>query len=151
MTELITIPGRWEFDYTYFAGEAASRFFGELKDSRRIMGVCCPSCKRVLVPARSFCDVCFQRTEEWVEVGPEGVVETFTILTAAFAGMPKPPVVIAYVTFDGADTALLNVLTGLDLSNISDAAHRLQARPRVRASFVDEPQGRITDFTFTLL
>ena len=35
MTELITIPGRWEFDYTYFAGESASRFFRELGDNRR--------------------------------------------------------------------------------------------------------------------
>jgi uncharacterized OB-fold protein len=151
MTELITIPGRWDFEYNYFAGEAASRFFGELKDNRRVMGVRCPSCDRVLVPARSFCDRCFKRTQDWTEVGPEGVVETFTILTAAFAGMPKPPVVIAYVTFDGADTALLNVVTGLDLSDVEAAADRLQRRPRVTASFIDEPQGRITDFTFTLL
>jgi hypothetical protein len=151
MTELITIPGEWNFEYTYFAGEAASRFFAELKESRRIMGATCPSCKRVLVPARSFCDACFKRTTDWVEVGPEGTMETFTIITAAFPGLPEPPIVMAYVTMDGADTALVNILYGLDLSDIDAAAARLQDQPRIRAKFVDEPQGRITDFSFELV
>jgi hypothetical protein len=149
-TELITIPGNWNFDYTYFAGEAASRFFAALKESQQIMGARCPSCQRVLVPARSFCDACFKRTTDWVPVGPEGTLETFTIITAAFPGLPKPPVVIAYVTLDGADTALVNMVHGLDLSDIGAAAARLQVQPRVRAKFIDEPQGRITDISFVL-
>ena len=83
-------------------------------------------------------------------VGPEGVLETFTIITAAFPGLPKPPVVIAYVTLDGADTALVNMVHGLDLSDIGAAAAQLQGQPRVRAKFIDEPQGRITDISFVL-
>jgi uncharacterized OB-fold protein len=150
MTELITIPGNWNFDYTYFAGQAASRFFAELKNSQRIMGARCPSCQRVLVPARSFCDACFKRTTEWVEVGPEGTLETFTIITAAFPGLPKPPVVMAYVTMDGADTALVNMIHGLDLSDIDAAAAQLQEQPPIRVKFIAEPQGRITDFSFEL-
>ena len=148
--DLIQIPGNWNFDYTYFAGEAASRFFATLKQDRQIMGATCPSCKRVLVPARSFCDACFERTTDWVPVGPEGTLETFTIITAAFPGLPKPPIAMAYVTMDGADTALVNLVTGLDLSDINAAAARLQQQPRVRAAFIDEPQGRITDFSFVL-
>jgi hypothetical protein len=150
MTELITIPGNWNFDYTYFAGEAASRFFAEIKDRQRIMGARCPACKRVLVPARAFCDACFKRTEDWVEVGPAGTIETFTIITAAFPGLPEPPIVMAYVTLDGADTALVNLVTGLDLSDIAAAAAMLQKQPRVQCTFVDEPAGRITDFVFVL-
>ena len=42
--ELITIPGLWAFNYNYFAGANASRFFKELKEHRRIMGTRCPSC-----------------------------------------------------------------------------------------------------------
>lgn len=148
--DLITIPGRWNFDYTYFAGEAASRFFAELRDNRRIMGTRCTACQRVLVPARAFCDDCFERTDEWVEVGPDGVVETFTILTAEFPGLPEPPVVMAYVTLDGADTALINLVTGLDIDDVEDAAQLLQSQPRVTVDFVDDPAGRITDFSFRL-
>jgi uncharacterized OB-fold protein len=148
-TDLITIPGQWKFDYTYFAGAAASRFFAELQE-RRIMGVRCPSCGRVLVPARAFCDACFVRADEWVEVAREGTLETFTIITAAFPGLPEPPIVMAYATLDGADTALVNLVHGLDLSDIDAAAALLQTQPRIRLKFIDEPQGRITDFHFVL-
>lgn len=149
-SDLITIEGTWNFHYTYFAGETASRFFKELRVNRRIMGTRCPSCQRVLVPARAFCDACFRRTGEWVEVGPQGTLETFTIITAAFPGLPEPPVVLAYATLDNADTALVNVVTGLDASDVVGCADRLMAQPRVEVRFVDEPLGRITDFSFEL-
>ena len=149
--DLITIAGHWSFDYTYFAGESATRFFRELAEHRRIMGTKCPACKRLLVPARAFCDACMERTTEWREVGPEGTLETFTIITTAFPGLPPPPIVMAYVTLDGADTALINLVLGEDLSDIEAAAKRLNAQPRVVARFVDDPKGRITDFSFELL
>lgn len=150
MTEMITIPGHWGFDYTYFAGAAASRFFAGLREERTILGTRCPSCGRMLVPARSFCDACFVRTTDWGPVGPEGVLETFTIITAAFPGLPEPPIVMAYVTLDGADTALINLVHGVDLADIDAAAALLQTQPRVRTRFVAEPRGRITDFSFEL-
>lgn len=150
-SDLITIKSHWAFDYTYFAGEAATRFFRELADHRRIMGTRCTACKRLLVPARSFCDACMEVTSEWEPVGPQGTLETFTIITTAFPGLPPPPIVMAYVTLDGADTALINVVRGEDLSDIEKAAKRLNALPRVEVRFVEDPKGRITDFWFELL
>lgn len=91
------------------------------------------------------------RTTDWRSVGPEGTLETFTIITTAFPGLPKPPILMAYVTLDGADTALINVVRGEDLSNIQAAAKRLNAQPRVTVRFVEDPNGRITDFWFELL
>src|SRR5206468_12751664 len=88
---------------------------------------------------------------EWIEVGPEGTLETFTIITTAFPGLPKPPIVMAYVTLDRADTALINLVLGEDLSDIEQAAKRLNSQPRVVARFIDDPKGRITDFSFELL
>ena len=146
----VEIPGSWNFQYTYFAGASASRFFAELRENRRVMGTRCPECQRVLVPARSFCDACFARTTDWVPVASEGVLETFTIITAAFPGLPEPPVVLAYVTLDGADTALVNVVTGVDCTDIDAAAAILIQQPRVRLEFIDQPMGRITDFSFVL-
>lgn len=149
--ELISIPGLWAFHYNYFAGANASRFFKELKEKRHIMGTRCPGCRRVLVPARGFCDACMQYTNEWIEVGPAGTLETFTIIATQFPGLPKPPLVMAYVTLDGADTALINVVTGMDLSDIEAAAVQLNRLPRVRTRYVDDPKGRITDFSFELV
>jgi uncharacterized OB-fold protein len=148
---LITIPGRWEFEYEYFAGETASRFFRELRERREIVGRRCPSCERTLVPARSFCDACFVETTDWVDVGPGGRLDMFTILTADFPGLPDPPLAIGYVTLDGADTAILNFVTGIDLSDVDAAAAELMRQPAVEVIFGDDPQGRITDFHFALV
>ena len=149
--DLVTIEGKWDFNYTYFAGESASRFFHELRENQRIMGTRCAKCKRLLVPARAYCDVCMSATDEWVEVGTEGTLETFTIITTAFPGLPKPPIVMAYVSLDGADTALINLVHGVDLSDIEAAAKKLNTLPRVRVEFIDDPKGRITDFSFKLI
>jgi uncharacterized OB-fold protein len=149
-SELITIPGKWDFDYKYFAGETGSRFFNEIKHNARIMGRRCPKSGKVLVPARSFSDATYMATEEWVEAGPGGTLDLFTIVDAQFPGLPEPPYVVAYVTLDNADTAILNFVTGIDLSDINRAAAELMKRPRVKAVFASVRHGRITDFHFEL-
>jgi uncharacterized protein len=146
---MTTIEGQWNFSYTYFAGEAASRFFAELAN-RKIMGTRCPQCQRILVPARSFCDACFTDTTDWIEVGPGGTLETFTILTSSFPGLPEPPVVVGYVRLDGASSAVLNFVTGIDLADIDAAGQALLRRPRVTVQFKSRREGRITDFAFVL-
>jgi uncharacterized protein len=149
--DLIAIDGKWNFNFKYYAGESASRFFRELRENRRIMGTRCSKCHRLLVPARSFCDACMERTDEWKEVGPEGTLETFTIITTSFPGLPPPPIVMAYVTLDGADTALINIVEGLDVTDVNEAAKKLNKLPRVKTKFIDQPKGRITDFSFELI
>ena len=96
--ELITIESKWDFEYRYFAGRTASRFFTELRDHARIMGTRCAKSGRVLVPARSFSDAEYLPTTEWVETGPGGILEIFTIVGTQFPGLPAPPFVIGYVT-----------------------------------------------------
>ncbi|MFT3874137.1 MAG: OB-fold domain-containing protein [Nocardioides sp.] len=145
--EPLTIEGHWNFKYEYFAGETASRFFAELRNGR-IMATVCPSCERVLVPARGHCDVCYVSAEGWREVATEGTLESFTILATKFDELPDPPVVIGYVTLDGASTAVLNFVRGVDLGDLDAAGAALLAQPRVRVVFKDQPEGRITDFHF---
>lgn len=148
--DLLVLPGNWNFDYQYFAGETASRFFAELRDNRRIMGRRCPSCKRLLIPARSYCDACYVETGDWEEVGLEGTIEAFAIIQAQFPGLPEPPLAIGFVTLDGADSAILNFIRGVDLSDADAAGERLFRQTRVQVVFEEEPQGRITDFHFVL-
>jgi uncharacterized OB-fold protein len=149
--ELLTIPARWDFEYEYFAGATASRFFGELRDHRRIMGTRCPRCRRTLVPARAYCDACFEPADEWVEIGRSGRLEAFTILATKFPGLPDPPRVIGYVTLEGSSTALLNYVDGIDLDDLDAAAEVLMRQPEVEVVFHDEPEGRITDFHFRIV
>lgn len=149
--ELLTIDGRWNFEYRYFAGETATRFFREIRDHRRIMGTRNPVSGKVMVPARAFSDVDYVPATEWVETGPGGRLETFSIVGAKFQGLPDPPFVIGYITLDGADTALLNTVTGVDLSDLDAAAAILLRQPRVRAVFKEQREGRITDFHFEVV
>jgi uncharacterized protein len=147
-TELLLLPGNWHFDYIYFAGETASRFFAELRDGQRILGRRCPQCARLVVPARSYCDACYVEMGGWEPVALAGTIEAFTILTAAFPGLPEPPLVIAFVTLDGTDSAVLNFVHGVDLSDEDAAGRYLFEHDRVRVVFSEHREGRITDFHF---
>jgi hypothetical protein len=148
--DLLVLPGNWNFDYQYIAGETASRFFAELRDHRRIVGRRCPSCRRLLVPARSYCDACYVETRDWEEVGLAGTIEAFAIIQTQFPGLPPPPLAIGFVTLDGADSAILNFIRGVDLSDVDAAGERLFNENRVAVEFADDRQGRITDFHFVL-
>ena len=149
--DFLTIPGLWNFEYRYFAGATATRFFNELRENCRIMGTRSPVSGQVMVPARSFSDADYEPATEWVETGPGGKLEVFTIIGTKFPGLPDPPFVIGYVTLDGADTAVLNYISGVDLSNLDAAAEILLRQPRVRAVFKDKRGGRITDFHFQVV
>lgn len=146
---LLTIDGHWDFQYSYFAGKSASRFFEGLRN-REILGSVCPQCERVLVPARGFCDACFVDTTEWRAVSEHGTLEAFTILTSSFPGLPEPPLVVGYVKLDGASTAVLNFVKGIDLTDFDEAGAQLLTQPRVRLQFKEECEGRITDFYFVI-
>lgn len=149
--ELIFIPGKWEIPYHYAAGKVSSRFFTEIRDNKRVLGIKCPQCKQVIMPPRGFCERCFVETEEWVEVGNEGTIEAFTITMEKWPGNPDPPFAIAYVRLDNADTAILNFVKGLDFSNLNETAEKLKIGTRVKIIFKEEREGKITDFEYGLL
>ncbi len=142
--------GEWNIHYDYAVGETATRFFLRLRDEGKIAGKKCPSCKAVLVPPRAYCERCFVTTQEWVDVGPEGTIEAFTIVYEPFDGLPPPPYAVAYVTLDGATTAMANFVRELDLSVPEVAARQLAVGKRVEAVFAGEREGAITDFHYRM-
>ena len=101
--------------FHYSTGVFGSRFFVELRDNKRLMGVRCPGCRKVYVPPRPLCGPCYLPTSEWVEVGPGGVLAAFTILRFAFldpeTGEKKPvPYGYGFIKLDGADTCFQHFL-----------------------------------------
>lgn len=137
--ETISLP------YTWTAGPVGVRFFKALKD-KKIMGTVCPRCRRVLVPARRFCPRCFVDTTEWVEVGDEGTLKSFTLINYSFTGQPRdPPYLIGMIQLDKADTCFFHFLGGIDLSNIEKACKEVRIGMRVRAAWKEKREGKITD------
>lgn len=147
--EPLVIPAEWHVRYNYPAGETATRFFAGLRE-KRIEATRCSASGISYLPPRAYCERTFQPCDSWVEAGLEGTIEAATIISAAFENLPPPPYAIAYVRLDGVDTALLNFVRGLDLSDLPTAAARLQPGARVRVVFKDVPEGRITDFHYEL-
>jgi len=140
---------KWNITYTHATGETAGKFLSEL-GNKKIMGRRCPMCKRVLVPPRTFCDRCYVSTKEWIEVKDEGVIEAFTLVYAPFKSYPDPPYALGYVRLNGADTAILNFIKEVDLSDPKAASEKLKIGTRVKVVFKDIPEGRVTDFWYIL-
>ncbi len=143
-TQPIEIEAEWHIPYLYSAGTVPSRFLMEMRDNSRIMGTRCESCRLTLVPARPFCPECYKPLDQWVAVGPEGTVESFTVCYESYTGLPQPPFVIALVKLQGADTSLVNYLTGVDASQ----PQALKVGMPVKAVFHDDRKALITDFHF---
>lgn len=135
---------RLELRYDHAYGPYYGRLFDELASSRRIQGVRCPSCQSVLVPPREYCDVCFVRTGEWVDVADSGVLQAFSVIYLEFVGQVRePPYIYAEIVLDGAATRLVHIIGGL---SPEEAIDRLVPGQRVRAVWSDaEPTGTLED------
>ncbi len=144
----LTVDARWDIPYRHTAGQAASRFLRELKESKRIMGVRCPSCQRVLVPPRSFCERCFVPIDEWVEVKDTGTLTSFTITYAQFTSLPPPPYCVGLIKLDGADTGLMHYVGGVDLQDLEAARKAISVGMRLQAVWREEREGKISDIEY---
>jgi len=140
--ELIFLNGRTWIPTVYYVGEFRTKFFEEIRDNKRILGVRCPECKCVYVPPRATCPRCFNKLSEWVPVGNQGTVLTYTTVyydTRVQAIQPKkPPFTYGIIKLDGADTGLIHFI---DQYHASD----LKVGMRVEAVFKEQCTGSILD------
>lgn len=112
-------PGHMETDYVYTHGIAGERFFKEIKEKARIMGTRCKRCGVVYVPARMYCERCFEKLEEWVDVGKRGKVHAYTVAYIDMDGCKlKAPVVYAMIKMDGADGGLVHKLGEVNIKEL---------------------------------
>jgi uncharacterized OB-fold protein len=136
---------RLDYDHAY--GPYYGTLFDGLATSRRIQGTRCPNCACVLVPPREYCDACFERTEEWVDVADTGVIKAFSIIHLEFVGQVRePPYVYAEIVLDGAATRLIHTIGGIE---VEEAMDRLSIGMPVRAVWKDsEPIGSLEDILY---
>ena len=148
--ELMTRTETWNITYNHALGETASWFFAQLRDHKRIYGRRDPKSGRVLVPPRAFSDETLEPTKEWVEVGPKGTIECFTIVYEPFNNLPDPPYAFGYVLLKGADTAIGGYFKGIDLTDGAAAAAKLAVGTPVITCFAEKRTGDVLDFWFEL-
>ncbi len=148
--ELLGRTETWNITYDHALGEIASFFYTQIRDHKRIHGRRCAKTGQVLVPPRAFSDETLEPTTEWVEVGPGGRIEAFTMVYERFNNLPDPPYAFGYVLLDGASTALGGYFKGVDLADPAKAAEKLAIGTRVVTKFADQRKGDGTDFWFEL-
>jgi len=125
-----------------YVGPVCSEFLKELRDNKRILGIRCPQCNRILVPARPTCARCFRKTVGWKEVSKTGTLITYTTVC-----QPLPyeqmelPIIYGIILLDGADTGLLHLLGEVDPKNLNIGM-------RVQAVFKEERNGDIRDIKY---
>jgi len=131
--------GDMEADYMYTLGVAGERFFKELKEKGRIMGAKCSRCGIVYVPSRMYCERCFSKLEEWVDVGKKGVIHTFTIATIDIDGSKlEKPVVYALVKFEGAHGGIIHKIGETDNVCIDMKVEAVLKSPRERKASIND-------------
>ena len=130
-------PHLVEYAYRRSVGSVLGRFFTELRD-RRIFGTRTAR-GRVLVPPAEYDPETGASVDEFVEVGPGGVVTSWTWISTPQPEHPlSRPFAFALILLDGADTSLLHAVDAADETAVSTG---LRVRPRWRA----ETRGEILD------
>ncbi len=103
--------GDMEASYIYSTGIAGERFFSTLRDKGKIMGAKCPKCRKTILPPRMYCEICFSEMKNWVDVGKEGRVDTFSIAKLGMNGEPlEEPVVYGLIRFPKVEGGLVHII-----------------------------------------
>jgi uncharacterized protein len=134
---VLSAPHRLEFPYRRSVGAVLSRFLTGLADGR-IEGVRARD-GRVLVPPQEYDPVTAEALDEWVAVGPGGVVVAWAWIAQPLPKQPlNRPFAWALVRLDGADTALLHAVD-------AGSEERMRTGMRVTARWRPERAGEIRD------
>lgn len=137
-------PGHMETDYIYTLGIAGERFFNEIKKNGKIMGAKCKKCGIVYVPPRMYCERCFEKLEQWLDVGKRGTVHTYTFAHIDIDGSKlKEPTIYAMIKIDGTDGGLIHKIGEAD-------PNKVKIGMRVEAVFKpkEKREGSINDIKY---
>ncbi len=135
--ELLTKSFELGYTYTRSTGPVIGHFLSELREGR-IVGTR-TSDGRVLVPAAEYDPVSAEALTEFVNVGDEGVVTTWSwVVDPISHHLMQKPFAFALIQLDGADVAMLHMVD-------AGSESAMRSGMRVRARWAAERRGSITD------
>jgi hypothetical protein len=76
--KVLSVRDKPNLKYAWDNGVAIGRYLAELKQGK-IIGKSCNGCKRVLVPPRLFCEICWRPTNEWTYLKDTGRILTVVV------------------------------------------------------------------------
>ncbi|MAI26788.1 MAG: DNA-binding protein [Spirochaeta sp.] len=136
----LSAPHVLDYDYRRSLGPVLSRFFTGLR-AGTIHGIKTRSGRVLVPPAEYDPETGEATTDEFVEVGPGGVVETWAWVETPRASHPlSHPFAFALIKLDGADTAMLHAVD-------AGEASAMKSGMRVTPRWAAESQGSIKDLS----
>ena len=139
--QILSIPQR------FATGPVMGKFLKALKE-KKILANKCPECGRLQIPPREVCAECVVKADEWVEIGPEGIV---SILDITYYASPDPltgesretPYVAAHFLLDGCKghETMWHELKAEDMD-------RAKKGDRVRPVWNENRTGTVTDIKY---
>lgn len=130
--------------YSWATGVAIGKFLEGLKGGK-IIGTRCTHCQRVVVPPRIFCEWCFRRITDWLDLPDTGIVNTFSVsYIATDTTRLKTPIIPAVIEIDGTTHAGLLHIIG------ESKPEAVKIGMRVKAVWAEQAQrkGSITDIMY---
>ena len=141
--DLLRAPFELAYNYKRSSGPVMSKFF-EALGKQKILGTK-SSAGKVFSPAAEFDPETKEPLKEMIEVGPGGVVESFSwIEDPKHHHLIKEPFAFALIKLDGADTSMLHMVTQCNEAD-------LRIGSRVQANWSEIQEQRITDIKFFTL
>lgn len=146
--KVLSVHDKPNLQYAWDNGVAIGRYLSELKNGK-IIGRRCKVCKKVLVPPRLFCEICWRPTDEWAYVQDTGTILTFAVShvnwDASRVKNTERYHTPAVIELDGAgkDQAILHLIDEIE-------PYTIKIGMRVKAVW-KEPEdriGAITDIRF---
>jgi uncharacterized protein len=138
MTETRVVSNTLEFPYSRTLGPTIGAFAAGLREQRLLAARTTGG--RVLMPPVEYDPETSDATEpELIEVGPEGVVESWSWVPEPSGRQPfDRPFAFAMIRVDGTDTGMIHVLT-------AESPDQISTGMRVRPVWREERTGRIDD------
>lgn len=146
--KVLTTKFKPNLEYAWDDGVAIGRYLAELR-SGRIVARVCYKCRRIMLPPRMFCELCFRPTDEWLFLADTGTVNTFSIVhvnwDASRRGPDEPPLIPAVIEIDGASEGM-GIMHMLGEVDPDDVAVGMKVKAVWKPE--EERSGAITDILY---
>ena len=146
ITEKKVLYTEWDpkLSWAWDSGMGYGRYLAEFKKGN-IIGTRCNKCRRVLLPARVFCEWCFRPVDEWVYLKDTGTINTFSVAyTDWMANRIKEPRIPAIIDIDGSD--------GVGIMHLIGEVDPKQVKIGMKVKAVwkpeEEREGSVTDIKY---
>ena len=143
--QLLTVTFGQPMPYEWSVGKHGSRFFQEIREKSRFVGIRCPSCGKVYVPPRRVCGPCYVEMEELIPLSDLGTLKAFSVVNYPFVdpdtGQQRPiPYTYGYIQMDGADNIFSHIINETDVDKI-EVGMKVQAEFKPQ----EEMRGHMSD------